>query len=110
MEAVERRKSERQRVFQPPMEVKPQSATGGGMAAASTNSDHADRRGHTDDIDVTAIKKKVSKALKKVWCMHFIEMVLLSMSLSSRKDELLLDILTSFIYHMSIFPQLIILQ
>ena len=78
-------------MFHPPVEVKSHSATGGG-----TSSDHTRKGGYTDDVDVAAIKKKVSKALKKVWCMHFKELILPSMSISSRKDEVLLDILASF--------------
>ena len=67
-EAVERRKSERQCVFQPPVE----SSRSAGSAASSkyaAGSESAARGGswrEGDDIDVAAIKKKVSKAMKKV--------------------------------------------
>ena len=67
-EAVERRKAERERVYLPPAEVTRSpstSASGSGAAVASTSSSHSGK-GASDDVDVAAIKKKVSKALKKV--------------------------------------------
>ena len=58
-------------MFQPPLEVKPPSTTGGETAAASTSSNYTGKGVSNDDIDVADIKKKVSKTLKKVWHAHF---------------------------------------
>ena len=64
-EAVERRKVERQRVFQPPLE-KPSSASDGETAHTAGGATQQGRERGGDDINVATIKKKVSKALKKV--------------------------------------------
>jgi hypothetical protein len=67
---VERRKAERQRVFQPPAEDKKPSSGRSGEAehmAGSSMQQGSQEGGDGDDIiDISAIKKKVSKALKKV--------------------------------------------
>lgn len=67
---MERRKAERQRVFQPPVEdKKPPSVKIGkeeNHTARSSVQQGSNEGGDGDDIDVSAIKKKVSKALKKV--------------------------------------------
>ena len=67
---MERRKAERQRVFQPPAEDKKLSSARSGKGehhtARSSVQQGSKEGGDGDDIDVLAIKKKVSKALKKV--------------------------------------------
>lgn len=66
---MERRKAERQRVFQPPVEDIKLSSVRSGKAAHTARSptqQGSKAGGGGDDIDVSAIKKKVSKALKKV--------------------------------------------
>ena len=68
-EAVERRKAERRLIFQPPVEDKKLSSVRNGKEAHTARSSAqqgSKAGGGGDDIDVSAIKKKVSKALKKV--------------------------------------------
>ena len=67
---MERRKAERQRVFQSPAEDKKLSCARSGKGehhlARRSVQQGSMEEGDGDDIDVSAIKKKVSKALKKV--------------------------------------------
>ena len=62
-ETVEKRKAERHRDFLPPEETRSAPPTGSEAAATSGSGTH---RGESDEVDVAAIKKKVSKAMKKV--------------------------------------------
>lgn len=69
---VERRKAERKHVFQPPVEDKTKlSSVGSGRAEHNARSSvqqgpGSEVEGSDNDIDVLAIKKRVSKALEKV--------------------------------------------
>ena len=63
-ETVEKRKAERHRDFLPPEETR--SAPPTGSEAAATTSGSGTHGGESDEVDVAAIKKKVSKAMKKV--------------------------------------------
>ena len=68
-ETVEKRKTDRQRVFQPPVESsRPGGSTGSKFKASSESAAHEQGRSwrEGDEIDVATIKKKVSKAMKKV--------------------------------------------
>ena len=73
---------ERQRVFQPPVENKKSSSVDIGRTAGSSAHE---REGGSDEVDVAAIKKKVSKALKKVCCSHCLLLMVVILCLKFQK-------------------------